>query len=186
MKQLKITLLGSIPKGDAVRTDWTDWKTEYIAKLRQAFPQAADFLNGDQISDKEGDELIVGHDLWLIKHGDIIIVDAKKKIGAGTAQEIVIAKYFHKPVITIIPKDTHHRKSNITFHGTTIEDWIHPFLALSSDYVAESIEDAIEWIKSYLENPKQEIKDITLFDEAIEAFETKMLKSYNEYKKKGW
>jgi hypothetical protein len=69
--------------------------------------------------------MMVGHDLAQVKKADVCIGDAQKKIGAGKAQEIVIAKYFKKPVVVVIPKDAHHRKSNVAFHGVVVEDWIH-------------------------------------------------------------
>lgn len=146
MKKLKIALLGSLPKGDEARKDFTDWKIEYVEKISVAIPEAI-FLHGDLISDSEGSEIVVGHDLWLIKRSDIVIVNAPSKIGAGTAQEMVLAKQFGKPVISVVPSKTHHRKTNVTFHGKTMDEWIHPFLDLSSDVVVENIEEAIIWIK---------------------------------------
>lgn len=183
-KKLKVALLGSLPKGDEARKDFIDWKTEYVEKIQKAIPEAL-FLHGDLISDKEGSEVVVGHDLWLIKRADIVIVNAPSKIGAGTAQEIVLAKKFKRPVISLIPKDTHHRKSNVVFHGTKIKDWKHPFLDISSDVVVESIEEAIRWIKSYAKHPKK-VKDISVFDQAIAKFEKKLAKNVKEYKSQGW
>ncbi|MGH7203272.1 MAG: hypothetical protein ACREHC_02410 [Candidatus Levyibacteriota bacterium] len=97
---MKIVLLGSIPKGDEIRKNWTDWKTEYIEKLRKEIP-TAHFLHGDLMSDKEGAEVVVGHDLYLIKHSDIAIVHATSKIGAGTAQEILMAKQLFQKTLII-------------------------------------------------------------------------------------
>ncbi len=169
---MKITLLGSIPKGDDIRAGWTDWKNEYKQGIQKVLPKAV-FLDGDAISDNAGPQLVVGHDLSMIKHGDICVVDARSKIGAGTAQEMVIAKHLRKPVVTVIPKDTHHRKSNVTFHGVTLKDWIHPFLYVSSDYVAESVEDAARWIAKYAstDKTKRKVKDFSIFEEAIEQYE---------------
>jgi hypothetical protein len=183
---MKIILLGSIPKGDEVRKNWTDWKTEYIEKLTAAIPDV-NFLHGDLISDKEGAEAVVGHDLYLIKHADIAIVHAASKIGAGTAQEILMAKQFNKPVIAVIPKDTHHRKSNVVFHGTLIEDFINPFLFISTDYVAENIEDAIIWIKNYSKNPQEiKIKDFSVMEQCVDTFTKKFPELATKYRNQGW
>ncbi|MGI8419996.1 MAG: hypothetical protein ACR2LN_05140 [Candidatus Levyibacteriota bacterium] len=183
---MKIILLGSIPKGDEVRKSWTDWKTDYIQKLSRAIPDV-NFLHGDLISDKEGPEIVVGHDLYLIKHSDIAIVHATSKIGAGTAQEILMAKQFNKPVIAIIPKDTHHRKSNVVFHGTLIDDFINPFLFISTDFVAESIEDAITWIKNYSKNSHAiKIKDFSVMEQCIDIFEKQFPELATKYKNQGW
>jgi len=94
------------------------------------------------------------------------------KIGAGTAQEIVFAKHLRKPVVIVIPKDTHHRKTNAAFHGVTVEDWIHPFLYVSSDYVAESPEDAARWILDFnTDGGVSQVKDFSVFEQAIEHYE---------------
>lgn len=169
---MKIALLGSIPKGDDIRNEWVDWKDEYKQVIHEATPDAQ-FIDGDAISDNAGPEMVVGHDLAMIKQADLCVVDAKSKIGAGTAQEIVVAKHFKKPVVIVIPKDTHHRKANVTFHGVTMKDWIHPFLYISCDYVAKSPRDAARWIANYATTNQgdSQIKDFSVFEHAIEYYE---------------
>jgi hypothetical protein len=165
----KIILLGSLPKGDEARKSFVDWKRAYQEKLSIAMPGAL-FLDGDAISDNVGPELVVGHDLSLLTHADRAIVDASTKIGAGTAQEMMMAKYFAKPLVAIMPKNTHHRKTDVIFDGILIKDWIHPFLYVCSDFIAETIEEAIPWIQSTKEGRTQ-VKDFNIFEEAIEQFE---------------
>ncbi len=170
----KICLIGSIPKGDDRRKGWNDWKTRFKRILSRL--DGIEFVDGDDWKDETKPQLTFGHDASMIKSSDLIIVDAEKQIGkgigAGTAQEILIAKYFSKPVITVIPKDTHHRRSNIVFNGNLIEDWIHPFLLNTSDLVVETIEDALPWIREYQRDPNgKHIKNITIIDEAITAFQ---------------
>jgi hypothetical protein len=186
MDKLKIILLGSIPKGDDVRKNWIDWKAEYIDKISKEIPEAR-FIHGDLISDKEGPEVVVGHDLYLIQKSDVAIVHATSKIGAGTAQEILMAKHFKIPVVAVIPKGSHHRRSNIVFHGTLIEDFINPFLFISTDYVAENIEDAIQWVKKYMQNPdKDKIKHLSIMTDCVEIFKKKFPDLVKNYQKQGW
>ena len=169
---MKIALLGSIPKGDDIRKGWVDWKDDYKRIILEAVP-GAEFVDGDAISDNAGPQMVVGHDLALIKGSDLCVVDARSKIGAGTAQEMVMAKYMKKPVVAVIPKDTHHRKTNVVFHGVKVEDWTNPFLLLSSDYIAGSIEDAAHWIADYASGCTMDvqIKDISVFEQAIQYYE---------------
>ena len=142
-----------------------------MEKIGSRIPDA-EFIHGDSISDNAGAEIVVGHDLYQVKKPDLCLVDARFKIGAGTAQEIVIAKQFNKPVVIVIPKDSHHRKSNVTFHGVQMEDWIHPFLKVSTDYVADSVEDAAQWIEAYSKSPQlNKIKGLSVFEDAIDLFE---------------
>lgn len=182
--QINITILGKVPKGDDIRESFVDWKEEYIAEIRKKLPNA-NILHGDHIRDDVGSVLVVGHDLWTVKNADLVIVDARAKIGAGTAQEMLMAKYFKVPVIAVIPKDTHHRRTNLTFNGVLIEDWIHPFLDVSSDYVVENAEGAVAWAKDYVDGRIQEpVKNISVFEEAIALFEKEFPQMVASYKSK--
>lgn len=178
-------LLGSLPKGDHARTTFHDWKHEYMEKISQAIPESR-FIHGDLVTDSIGLEMVVGHDLWLVKHSDIMIVHATSKIGAGTAQEMVMAKHFKKPVISVIPKDTHHRRSHVPFGGIIMEDWIHPFLYVSSDAVVENIDQAISWIRDYQQGKTAPVKDFSVFDDTVSQFENGLGDIVQEYKKQGW
>ncbi len=166
---LKICLLGSIPKGDDARNTWKDWKVEYKEKLSK-IPDV-EFIDGDIWRDETKPMQLVGHDAYLVKTADIIIVNCKEKLGAGTAQEIVIAKYYARPVITILPKGTHHRRTNIVFDGKLIDDWVHPFILTLSDLVVENVDDCVGWLNEFSKNPKSKnIKDISIIDEAIDSY----------------
>jgi hypothetical protein len=84
---------------------------------------------------------------------------------------MIIAKYFSKPVITILPKDSHHRKSDIRFDEILIDDRIHPFLYAVSDLIVEDVQASISWIQTYQSHPKdKKIKDIAIIDEAIAGY----------------
>ncbi|MBI2232596.1 MAG: hypothetical protein HYU56_01640 [Candidatus Aenigmarchaeota archaeon] len=166
---LKICLLGSIPKGDEIRKFWKDWKINYKNSLSKI--DGIEFVDGDAWKEEEKSFLVFGHDSYLIKSSDIIIVNAEAKLGAGTSQEMIIAKYFSKPVITVLPKDTHHRKSNVVFNSTNVPDWIHPFISAMSDIVVESVDEACQWVQEYKENPKSKtIKNISVIDQAINSY----------------
>ncbi len=168
-QNFKICLLGSIPKGDKIRENWRDWKSEYKNKLSQI--SNATFTDGDEWKDETKPLLVVGHDANLIKQADVIIVNAESKLGAGTSQEMVIAKYFSKPVISVLPKNTHHRRSGVVFDGVRVDDWIHPFILTFSDVVVESIDECVEWVKDFIHNPENKrIKDISVVDEAVAAY----------------
>lgn len=186
MEKLKIYLAGSIPKGDAERDQFENWREVYAAKILEVIPNAA-FLDPDLIRDTVGPELVVGHDLWQISRSDIILVSIPEKVGAGTSQEMVIAKHLKKPVVTILPKDTHHRRSNIEFDGEMIEDWIHPFIFVSSDHIVESIDEAVVWIKNFQANPTAfPAKDMSAYDKTINRFEIDLADIAKVYEERGW
>lgn len=182
---MKIALLGKIPKGDEARKDFSDWKIEYEQRILAKVP-GAQFLNGDLIKDDKGPELCVGHDLWVIRHADMIVVDAQIKIGAGTAQEMVFAKLWKKPLVSVIPPNTHHRRTNVVFEGTAIEDWVNPFMLVASDYVAGSVEDAAEWVLKYASGDIPSVKGIEAFENRIPQFESSLPDIVKKYTDKGW
>ncbi|MBI4896043.1 MAG: hypothetical protein HY832_00645 [Candidatus Aenigmarchaeota archaeon] len=167
---LTICLIGAVPKGDAERTAWIDWKTAY----KKALAPLGDvmFVDGDVWRDETKSDLLFGHDASVIKQSDIIIANAEEKLGCGTAQEMVIAKYFGKPLFTILPKDTHHRKTNIMFDGVLHNDWIHPFIRAMSDEIVEDVSDCGTLVRDYQKNHgKKPIKTIRVIDEAIEQYQ---------------
>jgi nucleoside 2-deoxyribosyltransferase len=160
---MKIYLAGSVPKGKQEESEFYNWRVDYADKMSKFID--AEFLDPiDREIDESNSMEIVGHDCKMIKECDLVVVNATKKLGAGTSQEMVVAKYFKKPVVTVLPKDTHHRRSNIIFYSTPIEDWIHPFINVFSDFVVESVE-GIEKIKDNLFTTKP--KDITIVDDAV-------------------
>jgi hypothetical protein len=84
--------------------------------------------------------------------------------------ELPVAKYFSVPIITVLPKDSHHRRSNVVFRGTLVEDWIHPFVYAFSDKIVENIDEVDgKMIQSLKVHPK----DLTIIDEAIARAERK-------------
>lgn len=161
----KIYLAGTVPKGDKEAESFTNWRTKWSEVLLKVFEDAQIIDPYDPNLD-EGDFLqVVGQDFGHIKRASLIVINAEEKIGAGTAMEMVTAKYFKKPIITVLPKNTHHRRSNIVFNGNLVEDWIHPFIWHFSDFIVESVGE-IEGIKKKLESA--EIKGISIIDETIE------------------
>lgn len=172
---MKVYLAGSIPKGDKEKEKSTDWRKEFKEKLSAI--EGVEFLDPRDMTEfTEKPHITFGGDCMLIKKSDLIVVFAGEKLGTGTSQEMLIAKYLKKPVITILPKDTHHRRSNIVFEGNLVKEWIHPFIFSTSDLIVERAEDAISWIKEYIINPNSKnIKDITIVDKSITNFEKNVL-----------
>ena len=160
---MKIYLAGSIPKGDKETEEFIDWRKQYITVLEKVFD--AEFITPLAGEVDETDQLlVVGKDSKSIKSSDLVIVNAEEQLGAGTAMELVIAKYLKKRVITVLPKNSYHRRSNLNFNGKEVEDWIHPFVHTFSDFVVEKVEE-IKNIKDAIFSSNA--KDITIIDDAI-------------------
>ena len=164
---MKIYLAGSIPKGEEEEKTFTDWRVRY----REAIARIFDATTIDPL-DRNLDEsdflLVVGKDCVDIEASSFVVVNAEEKLGPGTAQELVIAKYLKKPVVTVLPKSTPHRRTNIVINGRTVGDWIHPFIFTFSDFIIEDISGIAEIKDKLLENGI--IKDISIIDAAIAHF----------------
>lgn len=166
---MKIYLAGSVPKGDEEQKTFYDWRSTYRRVLGDMFD--AEYIDPyDRDLDESDFLLVVGKDCVDIAESSLMIVNAEEKLGAGTAQEIVIAKYLKKPVITVLPKNTAHRRTNILFNNKIIPDWIHPFIFTFSDFIIENIEE-IANIKDRIFD-RDKIKDISIVDHAIARFKS--------------
>lgn len=168
MKTKKIYLAGKVPKGSDEK-DVLDWRCQYYETLENI-----DFLTpiNDGL-DYSKPEIVFGHDCFLIEESDAIIVDASRKLGAGTAQEMVIAKYYNRYVFTVLPKDTHHRRPMLNFDGESIvDDWIHPFVYASSDRIFISHDECIDYVKGaeFLRSLQYSPKGISYIDDARASY----------------
>ena len=165
-----IYLAGSVPKGAEEEKTFVNWRLRYKDVLENffdaqfIFPGAGDMDESDFL-------LIVGKDSKSIKQSDLVIVNAEERLGVGTSHEMLIAKYFSKPVVTVLPKNSYHRRNNVLFQGKyLVKDWMHPFIHTFSDFVVEEVKE-IEKIKHKIfQTPT---KDLTIIDKAIRHRESK-------------
>jgi hypothetical protein len=165
----KIYLSGKVRKSTQI-PDVYDWRDFYVRNITRKDIQ---LLTPEYIEeDNSKRQLIFGRDCKLIQLSDLVLVNGTEQLGAGTAQEIMVAKYFKKPVLIVLPINSHHRKSSlVTFQGT-IEDWISPFIFETTDFIAESHDAAILFINDIEKLVfSKNIKDITVIDKAQRAFE---------------
>ncbi len=167
----KIYLAGKVAKGSEIATA-TDWRAAYISKLSRGGD--FEFLSPENpLLDESQPLLVFGHDCYLIRECDILVVDASSKLGVGSAQEMIIAKHYGKYVYTILPKDTHHRRSNLLMYDVVVEDWIHPFVFAFSDRIFCDIDELAEFFgdrgQCLLREPKF---DIDRIDQAVRQYES--------------
>ena len=165
---VSIYLAGKVPKGGDVETA-KDWRRQYIDELSRAGNFS--FLSPEDPSLDESRPMeVFGHDCHLVKSCDVLLVDAREKLGVGTAQEMLIAKYYGKAVVTILPRDSHHRRTDFLMHGRLIEDWIHPFIACTSDAIYGSLEELCKAVSLEGNLAVQDIKTLGVVDEAIAQY----------------
>jgi hypothetical protein len=169
---MKIYLAGKVPKGDEEAKTFHNWRDDYKNILQRIFPDANCIEPYHLDLDESDLLLVVGSDCKHIKDSSLVVINAEEKLGVGTATELVIAKHYQKPVIAVLPKDSHHRRSNVVFHGKLVKDWIHPFIFVFSDFIVESVNE-VDNIKDKVLNT--EIKSISIIDESVNYFKQQRL-----------
>ncbi|WP_127500687.1 hypothetical protein [Actinoplanes solisilvae] len=164
-----VYLAGKVLKGNEIGRV-NDWRKQYVESLSPI--KELRFLSPDDPSLDEGDpEMIFGHDCHLVTRCDIVIVNATTKLGVGTAQEMLLAKYFEKYVLTVLPPDSHHRRSNLEMHGKTVADWIHPFVFSTSDAIFASLEELVDHLAAELPALRSRApKNMTYIEGVIERY----------------
>jgi hypothetical protein len=152
-KKIKIYLSGRIPIGNELGVD-PHWREKYIIQLKKLIPNAI-FLDPSFRTINESDSTAVfGHDLFLIKQADLVFINAELPVGLGTAQEMIIAKYFQKPIISISPRGSYYSPLNSRINGRKASGWRHPFLNTLSDWIIRDIKELKPILERKLKNKK--------------------------------
>lgn len=152
-KQVKIYLAGRIPIGNEPGVD-PFWRKKYIHRLKSIIPNVIFLDPTYRDIDETDSRAVFGHDLFLIKQADLILVNAEIKLGLGTAQEMIIAKYFQKPIVTISPRGSYYSPITTSINGKEVNKWRHPFLATISDWIVQDFEDLKPIMVSKLKGKK--------------------------------
>ncbi|MCL4387352.1 hypothetical protein M1307_03075 [Patescibacteria group bacterium] len=169
MKEIKIYIAGKISANSVFKTH--HWRDEVIKVL--STKSGFKIKNLDPAKSKENQnnpELIVGQDCFLIKSADLVIVFLSDDISVGGSQEMLIAKYFNKPLIGIAPRGGKFNKDKENILGKTYTNWKHPFVAVTCDTVVESVEEAGSHIKEYFQKSKKTFKNIKILDYCLKYY----------------
>lgn len=167
MSDIAIYLAGKIQKAheEPNETYWTEKEQRILRE--HLCPLAVHFLNPairtDDLSDQRS---VFGRDMTQVFTADVILVDARDRRGLGVGAEMMWAKMNQKPVVTFAPKGSHYHKESTSLLGVNVKGWIHPFVESLSDLVAESLQEAADWIKAGPTN----IKGPTSIHEAMQYY----------------
>ena len=118
--------------------------------------------------------LLVGRNSYIISQADFVFVNLSDDISVGGSQEMLIAKHFGTPLIGLAPKEGKFNKSKEVIVGRTYKNFIHPYVKLSCDKIAETVEEAAAYIVDYLENPVPP-RNIHILDQALVYYKKRHL-----------
>lgn len=169
--KLSIYFAGAIQKEHEKNDSY--WTNEDFKQLRTFLnPHELQVLNPAVRTDDLSDELAVfGRDMTQIYLADLLFVDARHRRGLGVGAEMMWAKVLGKPVVMLVPKESHYRKTNASLLGQSVGDYIHPFVESLSDCIADSLEEGAEWILKFLEGEVGLIKDLSAVEHAMEHYQ---------------
>ena len=173
MNKLKVYIAGKVsPKSVLGRHDWRDDFCTQLAKL-----SGSEIVNLDPTKsyddfdlDENNPMLMFGRDCFMIKSADLVIVNLTDDVSVGGSQEMLIAKYYNKPLIAIAPKGGKFFKSEKEIQGKIYKDWVHPFVVIPCDSFVEDINGVADFIKNLFLKSDHQVKGISVIDDAVKYY----------------
>jgi hypothetical protein len=128
------------------------WSTAMVERfLNLLSPHDVVLLNpSDRDDDLSNEITTVGRNSLQLFVSDLMVVDASKLCDLSLGADLLWAKENDVFVISIVPPTSPYCKSDATFLGQTVNEWVHPYIGAYSDLVVEDIESAAEWIVNSL------------------------------------
>lgn len=173
MNKLKLYIAGKVSPNSVFKKH--DWRDEFCAKLAEL--SNFEIINLDPTKshndfdlDENNSKLIFGRDCFMINLADLVLVNLTDDISVGGSQEMLIAKYYNKPLVGIVQKNGKFFKEEIEILGKTYKNWLHPFVSITCDAVVEDINGAAEFIKNFFIKSNNYVKDISILDEYLEYY----------------
>jgi hypothetical protein len=173
MSVLRVYVAGKVSKESAFGTHY--WRDGFVKKLSDLSGRKLISLDPAQKKSDQNDyEEAFGADVYMISQSDVVVVYLTDDISVGGSQEILIAKYFNKPVIGLAPFGGKFNHKNKKIFGQTIENYKHPFVFSTCDIVCNDIESVAKALK---EVEKIRPKAIDIIDQATKKYKEKYLKA---------
>jgi hypothetical protein len=120
--------------------------------------------------DQGNPNLIVGRNCFMKSIADLIVVNLTNDISVGGCQEMLIAKYFGKPLVGIAPKGGKFRKNSKEISGRIYYDFIHPYVCWSCDAVVENIDELCTFIERFLSKDIDQVKNMEIMNYALKYY----------------
>ena len=173
MDKLKVYVAGKVSPNSIFGTH--DWRDSFCGRLSEII--GIKIINLDPTKsdkmfdlDENNTRLIFGRDCYMIKSADIVIVNLTDDISVGGSQEMLIAKYFSKPLIGISPRNGKFNKEEKEILGKVYKNWVHAFVHIPCDALAENIDEVAVHIKKIISSNDLSIKSLSIIDENIKYY----------------
>lgn len=148
-REVSIYLSGSIKKSNS-SSGQQYWLPSHLEELRERFQAKGIevlFLNpADRSDDLSDEKSLFGRDMLQVYLSDFVLADNRERRGIGIGYEMAMANAKNIPVISWTPFNTKYRPKQIELLGQTIPNWTHPFVKNPSVSIADTLEEAVEFI----------------------------------------
>jgi hypothetical protein len=169
--EMKIYVAGKVSPNSVFGT--SDWRDQFCQKLSEK--SGCKIINLDPtktrgdlgLMDEKDSKLIVGRDCFMIKSADLVIVNLTDDISVGGSQEMLIAKYYNKPLVGIAPLGGKFRKKEKEMYGKVYQDYSDPFVTTTCDLVVEDLDELSGKLPSLING---QAKEIDILDKAVEYY----------------
>jgi nucleoside 2-deoxyribosyltransferase len=160
---MKVYIAGKVSKESVFNTH--HWRDDFCGKLTTLSGIELTNLDPMKVLEDLGDSFaIFKKDCQLINQADIFIVYLTDDISVGGSQEILIAKYLHKPVIGFAPYGGKFNGATREMHGKVITDYKDPFVFSTCDMVCGTLEEVADALKTITTITP---KTLSIIDEAL-------------------
>jgi hypothetical protein len=134
---MKIYVAGKISKNSVFGTH--DWRDGFCAELENLSGIKLENLDPTKNGADQSDTMLVfGADSYLISQCDVLIVYLSDDISIGGSQEILIAKYYKKPVIGLAPHGGKFNGADKEYFGKIVKNYHDPFVFTTCDIVCQT------------------------------------------------
>lgn len=126
------------------------WRDEFCQKLEELNGMKLTHLDplageGSVMTPQE----IFKKDCELIAACDVFVIFLSNDISVGGSQEILIARYYNKPVIAYAPYGGKFNNATREMFGKTVNDYKDPFVFSTCNKVCGTIEEVAAVLKNY-------------------------------------
>jgi hypothetical protein len=172
-KPIKIYVAGKMSAHSGYKThSWRDDFLKEIAKL-----SGLSFISYDPVyatKDYKDPEIVFGSDVNMISKVDVVVVYLTNNISVGASQEILIAKYYSKPVIALARPGGKFNLKSKEVVGIVIKNYKHPFVYSTCDVVCDDEQGVAD---ALLKLDQIKVKNINIIDKADKKFSRKHSKT---------
>lgn len=171
--ELKVYVAGKVSKESVFGTH--DWRDPFCVELSKLI--GIPIKNLDPTKNSPGFDLnqsnailIYGRNAYMISISDVVIVNLTNDISVGGSQEMLLAKYFKKPLIGIAPRGGKFVRAEKELMGKIYLDWTDPIVNYTCDAVVEDLVGAAKFINEDLLTGKYKTKSLDIINKSIEIY----------------